>query len=277
MVNEATYYHLHIPKTAGTTFRSMFENEFGFNRCLSPLLTHYEMLRLPKEQFESYRLYGGHLEYGYYLPSLIGRELYTFTLLRDPSTQLISLYKQVVQEVRDPLHEYVMQNCPSIGEFLHDELICRELYNPQTVFLALAERRFTPTVIEQVQQAESLEQYYLIVAEANRTQDTLRQAPDYLLSTALSRLEECDFVGISEEVDTCLSYLRRQIYWPNTDEIPSQNVSNVPVSNKELDCIRPRIEELTALDRVLYQYAVERVKSRQGAKHECFVSSVKAA
>ncbi len=76
-------YHLHIPKTAGTSFRIWLADLFDIPQCCENYHA-YELKDYQTQDLARYRFYAGH--HGYDLLDRLGfwRNLYSVTTLRDP-------------------------------------------------------------------------------------------------------------------------------------------------------------------------------------------------
>ena len=143
--SQPVLYHLHIPKTAGTTVHSMMRTNFKAERVAStnPL----QVLKVSEAELRNFDFFGGHLEFGYYLPQLTNRPVHSVVFIRDPRKILLSMYKHVKGAKRDPVKPYVETNCSSLIEYLRDPLMAEYIHNPQTRYLGFAERKITPAPV----------------------------------------------------------------------------------------------------------------------------------
>ena len=99
-VTTTPYFFVHIMKTAGTTLRQHTRTELpGPGLSSAALDDMYEgyisiqtLLNLPEQRKAKVVAYGGH--YPYIVTELMGMDLITLTLLRDPVDRTVSFLKQ---------------------------------------------------------------------------------------------------------------------------------------------------------------------------------------
>ncbi len=248
-------YHLHIPKTAGTTVHGMLRSHFEDNRIAStnPL----NVLKLPAEKLQDFDFFGGHLEFGYYLPQLTNRPVHSVVFIRDPRKILLSMYKHVRGAKRDPMKPYVEANCPTLIEYLRDPVMAEYIHNPQTRYLGISERKITPEFVNRIRAAATSEETQAIINEANSLSS--QTSEQVIIARAHERLRECSLVGIVDHLDESLNRVCDLRNWQLYQEIRSRNVSPVKVesvSDMPAEVIE-RLDELTKWDRELYDAAVE--------------------
>jgi len=248
-------YHLHIPKAAGTTLYDLLRTRFPRRKRCPVRVSLLDLIRIPRRRFAAFDLVGGHLEFGYHLPEYMGRPVRTVTLLREPRSHLLSLYKQVMQEPLDPVRAYVDVHCPTVEDFFFDPQMAAYVANPQARFLAVAERRFTPVVLERLRGATPAEVPAIVQQAAD---DCPTPSPAETLDRARARLAECFFVGLVERFDESSDRLRTALGWPAFRRTESRNVSSVKVAEgRPSKRLLDRLDELTQIDRVLYDEAAE--------------------
>jgi hypothetical protein len=251
--NDPILYHLHIPKTAGTTVHGTLRARFPVDRVCS--VEPLTVLKLSAAKLREYDFFGGHLEFGYYLPQLTGRRVDTVVFIREPHKILLSMYKHVQEAPRDQMRQYVEKNCPDLESFLHDPVIEKYIHNPQTRYLGIAERRFTPEIVEKIRKANSQSQIELLVREANAA---AAQASDAtVVARAGQRLRQCSVVGLVDRLDESLQRVYELRNWPPQEEFRSRNVSKTKaeVSAEKSPAVLRRLEELSQWDRQLYDEA----------------------
>ena len=112
---------LHIPKTAGTSIRSLVEGVFAAPTRVylyeePPGISLKEFRGLPKEAKEQIRLVFGHVPYGVHewLPQ---RARY-ITVLRDPVDRVVSLYYHNKTMPGNKRHQLIVENNLSLEEFV---------------------------------------------------------------------------------------------------------------------------------------------------------------
>lgn len=248
-------YFMHIPKTAGTSVDSMIRQRFDPAKT-NPTFDVMELMQTPASEFRQWDYISGHLEFGYYLPQLMGRPVRTLVFIREPRALILSLYNQATAETNDPVHDYIARHCPDLESFLHDRTMSAYIANFQTRYLAHAERRFDTKLIAQARQCDSVRLCELMRDACIKQRDTKRSDAK-TLSIALKRLRSCWLVGLTERLDESMGALARGMNWPAFPPAPRLNRSR---TQRRPDNLPPslvrRLDELTALDRVVYDEAV---------------------
>ncbi|SDY48388.1 Sulfotransferase family protein [Jannaschia faecimaris] len=112
---EAVLIHMHIPKTAGSSFNRILSDNYE-GRFRYAFRNMRELLEMPAPQRAKIDLIFGHTTYGVH--DLLRREhLYLF-VLRDPKARLYSFYKYIRKAADHPLHRRVNEENLSFGAFL---------------------------------------------------------------------------------------------------------------------------------------------------------------
>ena len=98
--------HIHIPKTAGTTFNAILESlVWGFDRC-----TNWNFLNLADEELEKIRQYQffiGHFTFSLFSEIIFPKGFIGLTFLREPVSRTISYLRFIHQQFQQgELHEY---------------------------------------------------------------------------------------------------------------------------------------------------------------------------
>jgi hypothetical protein len=255
-------YHLHIPKTAGTTFYAALASRYPTDKVCPVRGDHWNLLRMPRETFAAFDLVGGHLSFGRHLSTVMGRPIRPVTMLREPRALLISLYKQVMQEPRDPIRPYVDANCPTVESFFFDPKISDWVADAQARFLSYTEPLFSLETISRIQAADPGD-VLTIVREAGASP---LPSPYEMLARARRRLTECEVVGLVEQFDESFARICDMMGWPRPDTpVPRKNVSTIPVSETLSPRLIARLDELSWMDRILYGEAKARFEAERGA------------
>ncbi len=103
---EKVDFFIHIPKTAGTTMAQVIESQYPKDAVLSfrdARVSEEERVEMVKAMGPQIRIVAGHLHYGH--AKLFPRDCRPFTMLRDPTERMISLYYYIGREPRHPTHE----------------------------------------------------------------------------------------------------------------------------------------------------------------------------
>lgn len=94
----------HAQRTAGTTIKAIFEQEFGKDHCLYQRTSDEfcDWKKLDGNVLKKYRIYAGHYNYA---PKEIEVDPLIFSVIRDPVDRAISLYHYLKTRPEHKLHE----------------------------------------------------------------------------------------------------------------------------------------------------------------------------
>jgi hypothetical protein len=239
-------YFLHIPKTAGTTFKTILEGNFAPDRFFPYHLIH-ELLRFHPDELARFQLLAGHFFYSVHL--LLPRKPIYLTVLRNPVERVISHYFYIR---RSPEHfRYQKIASQSLLEFVTDPETRRLATNLQTRYLA---SDLDPRPIVATLTAAELAQ--LKLEWVMETSMTPKASDPDLLELAKKRLDEFAFIGLTERFQESASLLSYVFGWRPVTAIPPMNANRHRPSRKEIpDDTLEAISECNQLDVELYSYA----------------------
>lgn len=247
-------YHLHIPKTAGTSLHALLAGCFPAH-AVCPIGPSLELLRIPREEFRRFDFFSGHLQFGLYLQEVLQRPVRVVTFLRDPVTTALSRYKQVCQEPKDPVRPYVDAHCPGVMEFFSDPLMSAYTANSLCRYLAEDERLLDDEARGQIERAGPDEVHEILRAARLRHQS--RDA-DELLQRARQRLDECALVGVVERMEASIERLSQIVGCPLSSPTQLNRSADARTAGDLPEALRRRLDKLTTLDRQLYDEALAR-------------------
>jgi hypothetical protein len=250
---------VHVMKTGGSTlFRHLSahfaDDEVFPSRALdiepdgrarldvSRYLDHLSMpylAALPEARRRRIRVYVGH--FPYVAREVLGGDLVTMTLLRDPVERTISLLRQRKREIpwaNDP-------NRPARPTTATLE----ELYARPFVFQLLI--RNHQTKIFSLRQSDAPETYL----------DDIH-VDEERLALAKENLAAVDLVGLTERYDEFLDEVEARFGWTVEREART-NVTPVEDRHPVSEALRQRITEDNAIDIAFYEYAKELVELRR--------------
>lgn len=208
---------IHIPKTAGTSFRNILKSVYGEKNVVRFDISMRGVVRLNEKPYSDKSLpeakvIHGHFSYralqdGYGIPE--GSKIITW--LRDPVQRVASNYYYLESRLIDILQEEK-----------HDLHILEKMQRSLTEFAR---------------------------AEINRN-----RMSKFLNGVALKDL---DFIGIQEQFETDLPLLAAKLGWPVVPEVLYHNVTAEREMRQLPDDVASEIRALNAEDVRLYEEAVE--------------------
>jgi Galactose-3-O-sulfotransferase len=234
---------LHLPKTAGSTFRRILERQYGSDAVLGLYESTFgdEVARLTPEQMGSTRVLAGHFYFGvhHHLP---GPWSY-LTFLRDPVERVISHYHFVRRQPEHYLYEAA--SAMSVSEYVR--------------FCGQAE--------------PNNDQTRLLAGAAMASGDGM-SAPA-MLPAAKRNLDCLAAVGLTEAFDASLVLMRRVFGWRR----PFYVRQNVRDQRSGIQAVtadeREVIGTYNALDVELYRHACERFRRDRAALGDVFAREVR--
>jgi hypothetical protein len=233
--NQACIF-LHIPKTAGTTLKHIFQHQYEpkevfelYSLQQKPRKGIDEYLSLSKKQQSRIKMITGHIGFG--LHEYLDRPYKYITVLRNPVKRVISYYQ--LHQRRKP-QEIAAR--VSLEEFVRTWDSCQ---NDMTKYLSQDKIKAQLTFAKDHIHSPIL-----------CTQSSLEQAK-------LNLKQNIEVVGLLEQFDQTLILLKRNLGWkvfPYVKHNVTKNRSqaeNIPTSTLEL------IRSLNQFDIQLYDYAKE--------------------
>lgn len=227
---------VHVPKTAGSTLRTVILENYQPDHVLSLHGDPKEVLVSCAAQIgktNSYRFIQGHVPYGVHRFLNVGGERY-FTFLRDPVSRFLSEIAHVVRHPDVSFHSVLAD--PSLSK---DEVISRALdicYFRNTMVHFISGTFSTETI--------SLSQ----------------------LGAAIDNLWRFEFVGLAEEFELSLLLMGKKLGWRH---LVPQKCNVRPEGAEPVDtALKTRLDRALAYDRMLYVIAQEhldRSKRKYGA------------
>ena len=222
--NERILIHLHLPKTAGTTLRTIADRNYTGGEIYTvsrPYAEQGEELRgLPEQRRREIKLLRGHMVFG--LHEHFDRPAHYFTVLRDPVERIISAYYYVCRTPALPYYGEVVGQNMSLEDFAASRL--PQTYNQQTGLISGRYDDFTNA---------------LEIAKHN-------------LSTHFI------VAGISERFDETLLLLKKQLGWRRIFYHRQNVTRNRPARSEVPKSAIRLIERRNALDMELYEIALRK-------------------
>gem|GEM_PF-1909254 len=242
---------LHIPKTAGSSFRDLLRRRFLPESVLSLDEERIKSIDEVLPILNRYRLVQGHLPYE--SVNHFAKRPFVFTILRDPIDRAISTFyfmKRRVSLLKTPgnddrfkikrIKELKSVESMTLLEFIRREpqAAARRLGNLQVEFLTIPCHQYKRALEPSISERE--------------------------LALAKERLSNCDAFGLVERLPETSEYLAYKLQARPFDKMAWLNQTR---SRPRLDQIDPEVkaelEELTRYDRQLYAFAAELFEQRR--------------
>ncbi|MBQ27452.1 MAG: hypothetical protein CMH81_04840 [Nitrospiraceae bacterium] len=255
-------YFLHIPKTAGTSLRSVIEEQFSKDH-IAPFSYMHELadiVKRDKNELANYSLFAGHL--GHTLIALLPQVPRVITMIREPVSRTISRFKNLMRNrVRKSVgHERFLDPNVTIEDFLSFPPTRRLITNFQVRNLAI-DFDLTQTYYDDDGKEILPKQAKLL------SYTTTNMSDDELLEKAKQRLASFEFVGITDRFAESMELLLATFGWTTTMDVPHLNALRDPALTEETlshETIA-QIESYTSLDSELYRFATALFEQRYAA------------
>ncbi len=255
----SVFAYIHIPKTGGTTLKSILKRQSGFKNILevNPLMNPENMDFLKSEKEESFQhfryktlteedheniskfdnhegdsLIMGHFSYG--IHNLLKNDCYYFTFLRNPVTLIVSLYNEMFRSP-DPFDVALVKSIGSLQEF------SEKVRNLQTMILS-----------------------------GNPNWSDVKISKELILENVKSALtNEIRFTGIIEQYDLSLILLKEE--FPIIESIWYKKLNKNPQKHRPIidKSIIASIEKNNQLDIKLYNFAKDLLLKKAHSSKRC--------
>ena len=235
------FFFIHIQKTAGTSLREHFLQNFDQSEVYPPreggrqkVLARYVfgqlLIETPASEQTKYRLFHGHMPYAASQKLSFKTPPSTLTVLRDPIARTLSVLGQ--KKRHRP-------------EFADASL--EDIYDKREIF-----------------EGEILNHQTKIFAVPNDSNLMSGFAPYYVgpaqLELAKKNLNKVEVIGLQSDIPAFLAELQRKFGWHPLQSVIRKNTGE---SRQASASLLARIEADNAIDIAFYRYAVELVKSRE--------------
>ncbi len=238
------WYFLHIPKTAGTTFRVLLENCFHMDE-ICPAYEFFQIKQYSPEQLARFQLFRGHM--GYNLVHYLPRRPRLLVVLRNPMERTVSHFDYIRRDPSHPKYGVIHERKLGLKEYLLDPVLSAEVTHAQV--RPLAHTAEYSVLRELLGGSDSQASF----ARAWRHRAGVLPPDDELLGVALQRLEKMDFVGTAEQLPRGLQLAGEMLGAHPQQQLQSLNINPRRTRLEALPGdVLELLEQVTALDRQLY-------------------------
>jgi hypothetical protein len=234
-------FFIHIPKTAGATFRSILKKNYSKKESFIihdqyPEISLRYLKSLSETELNKFNLIAGHG--AQYLHNR-ARQFKSIIYVRDPVKQIISGYYHIKRSPGNLLHKEI-QSLNSLEEYV-EYLTTRDGLNFQTYYLSRPEKNFFNK-----EKFREIEKY------------------DYLL--ALEILKKTDYIFLTEYFDESLLILNKELNLKKINYI-SRNISTSRSKEENNNELINKIKKAQSWDYKLYNYAHTRFEASLSNYH----------
>jgi|GEM_PF-6354084 len=229
---------VHIPKTAGTTFKQILFDKF-------PQDSHrpWDFMALPYSNFSDYRLYYGHFYY-HVIQKLMPKPSTYMSFFRNPIERSISHYYYLYNAKKKNPHILDLQKTPdTLAEFI-DSKHSIDIIDLQTRFLGT---QLAFSTHEELTKAIAEMDNQVLAGYRIKAED------------AYSIVDSLDFIGLTEEFDKSLTVLCHTFGWEPVENSITENVGSY---KRPSQALINKIIDLNQEDLKLYDYAVKVFNTR---------------
>lgn len=234
-MKEKSIFFIHIPKTGGTTIETLLIEAFG-RENVCPCSSESDFLSTEPD-ISKFKVFCGHN--WYHTEQILPKPLFIFSFLRDPVKRTISAYEHIKRAKDHGLHDVLNNEAPTLWEYLNHRVFSTMVANPQTRIIC-ADADYA-ALYSQARKGEiSIEKATSILTRVSHAPPNQDQ-----FDLAIARLEDLDFVGITEHFDTSIRMLFQAMAKQAPASIPKMNPAPAQSTNslkaysaQEIDLVR---------------------------------------
>jgi hypothetical protein len=241
---------LHFMKVGGTSLNELFARWFGADRARVQLFAD-DIALTPAPVLANLRLIAGHIPFRA-LP-LIPQPFSTLAVLRDPFSRTLSHYSHLKSV--EPLYRDL-----TLERFVFDEGFAfsgnyQARHLAHDIDLADAWRRYSP--VNRFAARGGGPAPYPLAALFDS--GPVELSDEELFVAAATNLAQIDLVGVTDHLDEIARAVARTFGF--TAEPVGHLNTSPPVDRRDIDTrVRRKIEQRTAVDRELYDLAIQRTR-----------------
>jgi hypothetical protein len=234
------FFFVHVMRTGGTTLEQQLRRNFPRAEVYpdpdldfpeGDIMHHLDvsyLLGLPAERLERIRLFYGH--FPFVVTEMLGVDLVTITLLRDPVERTMSLLR-VLREQREAWRDLTLDQL-----YDDDNMFPRLIHNHQTKLFSITAADRPQSYRDEI----SVDGARLRLAQQN--------------------LERVDLIGLTERYGEFVATARARFGWQLSEQT---RLNTAGPASDDTSALRDRIAADNAIDMELYAYARTLVARRE--------------
>ncbi|TWA77018.1 sulfotransferase family protein [Azospirillum brasilense] len=236
-------YFLHIPKCAGTSFRTWMENNFHRDDILS-LWDDVNISRIPPSVLRTKKCISSHS--GWWPMDYLENTHRVVTVLRDPVERTVSSYRYILQTSHHMLSDTA--NRMDILDFFRHPRIRRYMANWQTRHLAF----------QSIQESTAVQEYDTPVDK----EYFVNSYDENSLEIAKENIRNIDFLGTSKTVNELMHSICHFYGWYPPERLPKFNITQAEFTANTTPEVLDEIRSINLVDQAVYDFAIEEIKRR---------------
>ncbi|WP_246472552.1 sulfotransferase family 2 domain-containing protein [Azospirillum tabaci] len=236
-------YFLHIPKCAGTTFRTWLENNFHCDDIVS-LWDDINISKIPPSILRNKKCISSHS--GWWPMDYLARTHRVVTVLRDPTERTISSYRYILQSSHHILNGAAKSM--DILDFFKHPKIRRYMANWQTRHLAF----------QSIQESTDIQAYDTPLDN----ESFIESYDEKALERAIRNVKNVDFLGLSKNVNELMHSICHFYGWYPPECLPKFNMTQPEFTANTTQEVLDEIRSINVIDQAVYDFAVEEIERR---------------
>jgi len=234
------FVFVHVPKTAGTSFRKLLVDIFTEDQ-VSPQFMAKPLTDEDATRLDRFQVIAGHVSFADVYKYFPDRRLITF--LREPVDRCLSIYgfyREMKGHPLIPLNEILYENNPFEATSLAKQLSPDEFFDTNH-----------PHIMQNVSNRTVWQLGHYASVERR-----IGFADSEILEAAKSNLKQCDFVGFFENLDNDVAYFLKKFKISDNVVLPKINRTITAVRKSQISQeLVEKISKLNELDNEIYKWA----------------------
>lgn len=244
-------YFLHIPKCAGTTFRTWLENNYHKDETIG-FWNDISVTKTPPSVLKSKRCISSHSGWG--LMEHLADTHRVVTVLRDPIERTISSYRFIQQITGHALNK--LARSVNTLEFFQHPTVRRCMANGQTRQLAFRSMKNTIEI-------QSLAGTFI---QNEYEMKKIDEFDERTLEIAIKNMDKIEFLGTSDNINELVLSICDFYGWYPPNNLPKLNVTHAEFTADVTSNVIDEVKSINEKDIILYEkHAINSMRKRAGS------------